>query len=574
MGDEAAELRHDLVERLRDQGHLSDDRVADAFATVPREAFLPEHAARLGLAAVYRDEAIVTRRDPVSRMPTSSSSQPAIMARMLEMLDLRDGQRVLEVGAGTGYNAALLSRLVGRKGNVTSVELDREVAAGPGGAAGDTVGGVGGGGRRACRRPRRRPRRPHRGHREQRGGPPALVRPAGAGRGARAAPAAQPVLFSVQVVVALRKVSSGFDTVAASSGAFMAMRGPSATGDARPAQAVVAEHADARHDRPVLRLTGPALAGLDAAGRQRLLVTALGFSRRRQVALDGASSWALASYAALDLPEERQCELVGGFPWMGPRELSLGVVDAADGSLALLIGDSTSARMAAFGGANAEHALLGVLSRWRAAGAAGDRRGHPAGALRLAAPAGLAHPAPQRPLGGGRLGRPGHALGGCSAAPSLRRMELAAFQQLIDDTYGERDRARGVPATVAWLAEEVGELAQAVRKGSRAEQLHELGDVLAWLASLADQLGLSLDDAAAALRRRLPRLRQPSPCTCADGGGWRRPSRPSGRRLSGRRAARRSGTALRAAPLRRLSLDTNRARPCVDAVGSRRMRPT
>ncbi|MGZ4765639.1 MAG: MazG nucleotide pyrophosphohydrolase domain-containing protein, partial [Ilumatobacteraceae bacterium] len=61
--------------------------------------------------------------------------------------------------------------------------------------------------------------------------------------------------------------------------------------------------------------------------------------------------------------------------------------------------------------------------------------------------------------------------------------------------YGADDRARGIPATVAWLCEELGELAQAVRKGTTAEQLHELGDVLAWLASLANQLGLSLDDA-------------------------------------------------------------------------------
>jgi NTP pyrophosphatase (non-canonical NTP hydrolase) len=75
-------------------------------------------------------------------------------------------------------------------------------------------------------------------------------------------------------------------------------------------------------------------------------------------------------------------------------------------------------------------------------------------------------------------------------------MEIAAFQSLMHDLYGEADRERGVPSTVAWLCEEVGELAQAVRKGSADEQLHELGDVLAWLASLADQLGLSLDDAA------------------------------------------------------------------------------
>ena len=76
-------------------------------------------------------------------------------------------------------------------------------------------------------------------------------------------------------------------------------------------------------------------------------------------------------------------------------------------------------------------------------------------------------------------------------------MQLDAFQQLMHDTYGARDRARGIDATIAWLTEELGELARAVRKGTKTEQRHELGDVLAWLASLAAQLDLSLDDAAA-----------------------------------------------------------------------------
>ena len=75
-------------------------------------------------------------------------------------------------------------------------------------------------------------------------------------------------------------------------------------------------------------------------------------------------------------------------------------------------------------------------------------------------------------------------------------MQIDQFQQLMDKLYGEADRSRGMPSTVAWLCEEVGELAQAVRKGTRDQQLHELGDVLAWLASLANQLGLSLDEAA------------------------------------------------------------------------------
>jgi len=83
-------------------------------------------------------------------------------------------------------------------------------------------------------------------------------------------------------------------------------------------------------------------------------------------------------------------------------------------------------------------------------------------------------------------------------------MQIAEFQTLMDGLYGEADRQRGIPATVAWLCEEVGELAQAVRKGTPDQQLHELGDVLAWVASLANQLGLDLDAAASRYRDNPP----------------------------------------------------------------------
>jgi NTP pyrophosphatase (non-canonical NTP hydrolase) len=92
-------------------------------------------------------------------------------------------------------------------------------------------------------------------------------------------------------------------------------------------------------------------------------------------------------------------------------------------------------------------------------------------------------------------------------------MEFGAFQELIDDTFGERDRARGMPSTVAWLAEEVGELAKAARKGTRAEQLHELGDVIAWTASLANQLGLTFDEAISRYAAGCPRC-SAIPCAC------------------------------------------------------------
>ncbi|MBA3653028.1 MAG: pyrophosphohydrolase [Actinobacteria bacterium] len=92
-------------------------------------------------------------------------------------------------------------------------------------------------------------------------------------------------------------------------------------------------------------------------------------------------------------------------------------------------------------------------------------------------------------------------------------MDLDAFQAQMARIYGERDATRGIAATVAWLAEEVGELARAVRKGTPDEQRHELGDVLAWLASLAEQLGLSLDAAAARYGEGCP-LCGATPCRC------------------------------------------------------------
>jgi NTP pyrophosphatase (non-canonical NTP hydrolase) len=92
-------------------------------------------------------------------------------------------------------------------------------------------------------------------------------------------------------------------------------------------------------------------------------------------------------------------------------------------------------------------------------------------------------------------------------------MDLSQFQTVIEQTFGERDRARGVPASVAWIAEEIGELAQAVRKGSREQQVHEFGDVIAWVASLANQLGISLDDAVARYADGCPRCHA-MPCSC------------------------------------------------------------
>ena len=93
-------------------------------------------------------------------------------------------------------------------------------------------------------------------------------------------------------------------------------------------------------------------------------------------------------------------------------------------------------------------------------------------------------------------------------------MTLAELQSVIAATYGARDAERGIPSTVAWIAEEVGELAQAVRKGTRAQQEHEFSDVLARVASLANQLDIDLTVAIERYAQGCPRC-QSRPCACA-----------------------------------------------------------
>lgn len=92
-------------------------------------------------------------------------------------------------------------------------------------------------------------------------------------------------------------------------------------------------------------------------------------------------------------------------------------------------------------------------------------------------------------------------------------MNLRELQDVIERTYGTRDRERGVPSTVAWLAEEIGELAQAVRKGTPEDRLHEFGDVIAWVASLANQTGIDLTEAVARYAQGCPRC-STMPCSC------------------------------------------------------------
>jgi protein-L-isoaspartate(D-aspartate) O-methyltransferase len=129
----SAELRRRFADALVREGAITRPEVAAAFAAVPREAFVTGgFHGRDGtwvapdadgfLDAVYVNDVLVTK--VVDGRATSSSSQPSLMAAMIEALDLSPGARVLEVGAGTGYNAALMSAAGAR---VTTVDVQPDV---------------------------------------------------------------------------------------------------------------------------------------------------------------------------------------------------------------------------------------------------------------------------------------------------------------------------------------------------------------------------------------------------------------------------------------------------------------
>jgi NTP pyrophosphatase (non-canonical NTP hydrolase) len=92
-------------------------------------------------------------------------------------------------------------------------------------------------------------------------------------------------------------------------------------------------------------------------------------------------------------------------------------------------------------------------------------------------------------------------------------MDLPGFQASLRATYFERDAARGADATFRWMVEEVGELARAMRHGDAGNLREEFGDVLAWLASLANLVDVDLDDAARRYANGCPKCGR-TPCGC------------------------------------------------------------
>ncbi len=118
----STELNDRMVDSLVAEGDRSPGEVEAAFRAVPRHFFLP----RVDVATVYSGEAIPIKHGS-DGLAISSSSEPAVMAVMLEQLRVEPGNRVLEVGTGSGYNAAVLSSLVGEHGRVTTVDIDEDL---------------------------------------------------------------------------------------------------------------------------------------------------------------------------------------------------------------------------------------------------------------------------------------------------------------------------------------------------------------------------------------------------------------------------------------------------------------
>jgi protein-L-isoaspartate(D-aspartate) O-methyltransferase len=349
---ESTKLRRALVAELAEQIELSAP-VREAFLAVPRERFLPRHAAEEGLEAVYRDAAIVTRTD-ASGAATSSSSQPTMMALMLEALRVEPGQRVLELGAGTGYNAALLAQLVGPAGHVVTVEIDEETAAEARAALeGSGVEVIAADGRDGWA-----------------AGAPydrvvatvatAAVYPAWwrqlAPRGLLQAPLH--IGDGLQPIVTFRRSGTELRSTDVRVGAFMTFRSTSGETLVEQPPGVSAG---------AIRIVGGGLGALDVAERAALAALVAGEPTERR-ALRGASFFALALYLSLTIPPERFVSL---WPPFGAG------LATADGIAFVVAPDrrrrARDAELRAYGSPAAEAELLEHVRAWEERGRPGER---------------------------------------------------------------------------------------------------------------------------------------------------------------------------------------------------------
>jgi protein-L-isoaspartate(D-aspartate) O-methyltransferase len=124
-GAEAAQLRNTLVDQIRASGYARTATVEAALRTVPRHLFVPDAS----LEDAYANVPVNIKYD-TDGTSISCASQPGVVALMLDQLEAHPGERILELGAGTGYNAALLAYLVGEEGHVTTIDVDDDLVEG------------------------------------------------------------------------------------------------------------------------------------------------------------------------------------------------------------------------------------------------------------------------------------------------------------------------------------------------------------------------------------------------------------------------------------------------------------
>ena len=373
-------LRADLVQQLRVMRVLRSDAVADAFAAVPREQFIPEVAAERGLEAVYSDRAFVTKQDSHG-LPLSSSSQPALMAKMLELLDLRPGQRVLEIGAGTGYNAALLAQLVGPRGRVTSIEVDPALARRARRAlreAGARVSVAVGDGRRGWAQAAPYDRvivsasadALPRSWIEQLDDGGLLVVPLrlDAGRGA------------IQVIPGFQRRGTHLRSLAFTWGGFMPLHGGDGGWTSAPAT-LSAHRSGTTRQGPLVSLSGPALSSLSEASAKALLAAVLAPSRPSAtgtIAMSSAEPPLLLIYLLRKLPARRRLIL------QGDDRLGVGLMHHRTRSVAFISVQSPWSgherhrdrgrwRLDRYGGDAAASELRHLLDQWEKLQRAGQR---------------------------------------------------------------------------------------------------------------------------------------------------------------------------------------------------------
>ena len=366
--------REALVRRLEASGAIRSTAVRDAFLAIPRETFIPAVADERGIAAVYRDESYPIKLDERGDA-ISSSSQPGIMAAMLEELRASPGLRVLEIGTGTGYNAALLSSLVESRGTVTSVELDPDLARQARGAlraVGARARVVVGDGRQGWGRssPYDRvivtassldvPRALL--HQLTEGG--LLVMPL---RLSDAVPFRQ-------VVVTFERVGDRLRSVSVIHGGFMRLR---ARADDPSLPWPVAEVVETREGtrRVLASLSGSTLQWLSSEERARLLALMLSGPRTRPIGMRVRSQaqWGLEAFLALAVPEESLvgCARADLADLLFFSTSMPGVIQGRGGlSLAHLGGRKSITRIESYGTRGAEALLLRLVNEWR-------RRGRP-----------------------------------------------------------------------------------------------------------------------------------------------------------------------------------------------------